>query len=113
MPFFLVTAVKTSNLHSINRLDSVAEKYCVSCKVRAGFYIPKDDILHSHHRENLKTYIVLTGWTLWRRRNVVKYELGFYIPEDAILHSHRRENRKSYTAYSMISLMVPNDSYRS
>jgi hypothetical protein len=29
-----------------------------------GFYIPEDDILHSHYRENLKSYITLTGWTL-------------------------------------------------
>jgi hypothetical protein len=26
--------------------------------------IPEDGILHSHHRENLKSYIPLTGWTL-------------------------------------------------
>jgi hypothetical protein len=26
--------------------------------------IPEDDILHSHCRQNLKSYIVLTGWTL-------------------------------------------------
>jgi hypothetical protein len=65
-----------------------------------GFYIPEDDILHSHRRENLKSYIALTGWTLQRRCNVspVKYELGFYIPEDDILHSDRRENLKSYIA---------------
>jgi hypothetical protein len=25
--------------------------------------IPEDDILHSHRRENLKSYIALTGWT--------------------------------------------------
>jgi hypothetical protein len=25
-----------------------------------GFYIPEDDNLHSHRRENLKSYIVLT-----------------------------------------------------
>jgi hypothetical protein len=52
---------------------------------------PEDDILHSHRRENLKSYITLTGWTLQRRRNVspVKYELGFYVPEDDILHSDR------------------------
>jgi hypothetical protein len=55
-----------------------------------GFYIPEDDILHSHRREDLKSYIALTGWTLQRRRNMfpVTYELGFYIPEDGILHSH-------------------------
>jgi hypothetical protein len=26
--------------------------------------IPEDAILHSHSRENLKSYIALTGWTL-------------------------------------------------
>jgi hypothetical protein len=53
-------------------------------------HIPEDGILHSHCRENLKSYIALTGRTLQQRRNVspVKYELGFYIPEDDILHSH-------------------------
>jgi hypothetical protein len=63
-------------------------------KYELGFYISEDDILHSHRRENLKSYIALMGWALQRRRNVspVKYELGFYIPEDGILHSHRREN---------------------
>jgi hypothetical protein len=62
-----------------------------------GFHIPEDDILHSHRRENLKSYIALTDWTLQRKRDVshVKYELGFHIPEDGILHSHRRENLKS------------------
>jgi hypothetical protein len=69
-----------------------------SVKYELGFYIPEDGILHSHFRENLKSYIALTGWTLYRRRNVspVRYELGFYIPEDGILHSHRRGNLKSY-----------------
>jgi hypothetical protein len=53
-------------------------------KYELGFYIPDDDILHSHCRENLKSYIALTGWALYCRRNVspVKYELGFYIPEE-------------------------------
>jgi hypothetical protein len=62
--------------------------------------IPEDDIIRNHRRENLISYIALTGWTQKRRRNVspVKYELGFYIPEDDILHSHRRENLKSYIA---------------
>jgi hypothetical protein len=26
--------------------------------------IPEDTILHSHHRENFKSYIAITGWTL-------------------------------------------------
>jgi hypothetical protein len=52
-----------------------------------GFYIPEDDILHSHRRENFKSYMSLPGWTLSRICNVspVKYDLGFYIPEDDIL----------------------------
>jgi hypothetical protein len=68
-------------------------------KYELGFYIPEDAILHGHRRENLKSYIALTGWILLPRRNVspVRYEVGFYIPEDDILHSDRRENLKSYT----------------
>jgi hypothetical protein len=60
--------------------------------------IPEDTIIHSHRSESRKSYIALTGWTLYRRSNVspVKYELGSYIPEGDILHSHRRENLKSY-----------------
>jgi hypothetical protein len=48
-------------------------------KYELRFYIPEDDILHSHRRENLKSYIALTGCALQRGRNVslVKYELGF------------------------------------
>jgi hypothetical protein len=65
-----------------------------------GFYISEDDILHSCCRENLKSYIALTGWTLYWRRNMspLRYELGFYIPVDDILHSCCRENLKSYRA---------------
>jgi hypothetical protein len=33
-------------------------------KYELGSYIIQDGILHSNHRENLKSYIVLTGWTL-------------------------------------------------
>jgi hypothetical protein len=33
-------------------------------KYELGFYIPTDDILHSHRCEDLKPYIALTGWTL-------------------------------------------------
>jgi hypothetical protein len=62
--------------------------------------IPEDAILLSDRRENLKSYIALTGCARYWRRNVssVKYELVVYIPEDEILHSHRRENLKSYIA---------------
>jgi hypothetical protein len=73
-------------------------------KYELGFYIPEDDIFHSHRRENLKSCIALTGWTLKWKSNVspVKYELGFYIPEDDLLHSHRREILKSYILFSSL-----------
>jgi hypothetical protein len=62
--------------------------------------IPEDGILHNESRENLKSYIALTGWPLQQRRNVSpeKYELGFYISEGDIIHSHRREVLKSSIA---------------
>jgi hypothetical protein len=63
-------------------------------------HVPKDDILHRYRRENLESYIALTGCALYRRRNVfpVRYELRFCIPEDDILHSHSREHLRSYIA---------------
>jgi hypothetical protein len=56
--------------------------------------IPEDGILQSYRHEVLKSCIALTGWALWRRRNVspVGCEPVFHIPEDGILHSHRPGN---------------------
>jgi hypothetical protein len=42
--FFIVTAVKTSNLAPV--------------KYEQGFYIPEDGIPQSHCRENLKSYLL-------------------------------------------------------
>jgi hypothetical protein len=41
--------------------------------------IPEDTILHGHRRENLKSYISLTGWVLQQRCKVspMRYELDF------------------------------------
>jgi hypothetical protein len=52
-----------------------------SVKYELGFYTSEDGVLCSHRRENLKSYIALTGWALQRRRNVfpVRYELNFYM----------------------------------
>jgi hypothetical protein len=61
--------------------------------------IAEHGILHSHCRENLRSYKALTRSSLYRRYvSPVRYELGFYILEDDILHSHRREYLKSYIA---------------
>jgi hypothetical protein len=32
-----------------------------SVKYELGFYIPEGGILHGHRRDNLKSYMVLTG----------------------------------------------------
>jgi hypothetical protein len=63
--------------------------------------IPEYGILHSHRRENLKSYIALTSCARYRRTNVfpVRCELGFYIPEDDILHSHC--SKKHQILYSL------------
>jgi hypothetical protein len=70
-------------------------------------HISEYGILHSYRRENFKSYIAVTGWTLQRRSNVfpVRYELSFYI-----LHSQRRETLKSniqrvlYYSYSIYTV---------
>jgi hypothetical protein len=49
------------------------------------FHMPQKSILHTHRRENLKSYMALTGWALCRIGNVypVRCELGFHIPQKA------------------------------
>jgi hypothetical protein len=45
--------------------------------------ITEDGILHSHRRENLKSYIALTGWVLSRRRGTnwgfISQKTAFFI----------------------------------
>jgi hypothetical protein len=84
-----ITLAVTSNRGTLRRNTGVTRRN-----------IPGNGILHSHRRENLNSYIALTGWALYRSGNVspMRYELGSYIPEDDILHNHRRENLKSYIA---------------
>jgi hypothetical protein len=62
--------------------------------------ITEDDILHSHSRETLNSFIALIGRAPHRNINVspVRYELDFYIPEDGILYSQRCENLKSFAS---------------
>jgi hypothetical protein len=57
------------NLHRVALLRTdVSEERITSIMFRVrqelGLYIPEDGILHGHSRENLKSYIELTGWTL-------------------------------------------------
>jgi hypothetical protein len=41
---------------------------CLTRNTRCN--IPEDDIVHSHRRENRKSYIALLSWSLKRRCNV-------------------------------------------
>jgi hypothetical protein len=52
---------KPQILHNIKRLDYVRRRNMSPVKYELWFYIPEDDILHSQRRENLTSYIVLTG----------------------------------------------------
>jgi hypothetical protein len=66
---------------------------------------PEDTILHSHRRENLKSYVVPSSPIFVTvvmevlsssEASVLTRATRRDIPEDGILHSHRRENQKSY-----------------
>jgi hypothetical protein len=96
-------------LSSVRSLLVAAKDVLSPVRYELGVYIPEYGILHSHSRENLKSYTVLTGWTLQRRRNVfsVRYEVGVHIPEYGILHSHRRENLNSYIFLFLSALRYP------
>jgi hypothetical protein len=59
-PFFIVTAVKTSNLTNTILVTLMMEALCsseTSVLTRGAWCnIPEDGILHSHCRKNLKSY---------------------------------------------------------
>jgi hypothetical protein len=81
---WLLVSANVPNLQILDTLIiEVIHSLKVSDLIRATWYdIPEDGILHSHRRENLKSYIALTGWTLWQRHNMspVRYKLGFLYP---------------------------------
>jgi hypothetical protein len=45
-----------------------------------GRDIPEDGIVHSHRRENLKSYVALGGWPLWRRHVLCEVRTRFLCP---------------------------------
>jgi hypothetical protein len=62
---FLVTGNVVPRSPILDTLMMEARSSETSVDTRVKRYdIPEDGILHSHFRENLKSYIALTGWTL-------------------------------------------------
>jgi hypothetical protein len=64
--------------------------------------IPEDTILHSHHRENLKSYILLA--CLHNQKNIGRTRLGIAPPpnHDGFLPSHTKFIQSKYTAWTLI-----------
>jgi hypothetical protein len=60
--FFIVIAVKKLKFYIALTAWALYRRRIVSpVRYELGFYIPEDDILHSHGSENLKSYIALTN----------------------------------------------------
>jgi hypothetical protein len=55
------TLTVTSNRRALEEALSLETSVLTTATLRN---IPEDGILHNHRRENLKSYIALTGWTL-------------------------------------------------
>jgi hypothetical protein len=60
-----VLGKRISSIIRVKRIGEQGSKLTVTSNrntIRRN--IPEDDILHSHFRENLKSYTALTGWAL-------------------------------------------------
>jgi hypothetical protein len=62
----LVTAnvVPSSHILSILMMEAIRSSETSVLTGVTRRHIPEDDILHSHRREDLRSYIALTGWAL-------------------------------------------------
>jgi hypothetical protein len=90
---FIVTAVKTTNLIIVTDVETSNHTYHYPAGLCSGdvifhvryelcFYVQEDGVLHSHRRENLKSYmksliwqfrVILTRTIFSRERNTVKH----------------------------------------
>jgi hypothetical protein len=61
----VAASVVSSSLILVTLMKEALGSYETLVLTRATRYnITEDDILHNHRRENLKSYIALTGWAL-------------------------------------------------
>jgi hypothetical protein len=78
--------------------------------------IPEDTILHSHRRENLRSYNVVPSSRIFvtlmmeavssSETSILTRATRRNIPKETILHDHRRENLKSYVFPSSPILVI-------
>jgi hypothetical protein len=68
-----VSEERSASIISVTRIDELGKMLAVTSNRRTlrrntitatWRNIPEDDILHSHRREKLKSYIALPGWAL-------------------------------------------------
>jgi hypothetical protein len=79
-------------------------------KYKLGFYIPEDDILHSHRRENLKSYILNLSYFLHLFPNInavltLTYKCMSYVM-NVVLTNKRRIRSQLEISSAMICLDV-------
>jgi hypothetical protein len=83
----LLTAkvIRSSLIHSTLMMEPIRSSEPSVLTGTTQRDIPEDGLLHSHHRENLNSYVALTGWALYRRRNMfpLRYELVFLTQKTA------------------------------
>jgi hypothetical protein len=62
----LVTAniVRSSLILVTLKMEAILSSDTAVLTTATRSHVPEDDILYSHRRGNLKSYIALTGWTL-------------------------------------------------
>jgi hypothetical protein len=64
LQLFLIASVPSSLILSTLIMQSIHSSETSALTRTRRCYIPEYGILHSHRRENLNSYIALTGWTL-------------------------------------------------
>jgi hypothetical protein len=66
-PGYINTIIDSPDVNQrreFNRLFTCSGEVMFPVRYELGFYVPEDGILHRQYRENLKSYIALTGWAL-------------------------------------------------
>jgi hypothetical protein len=61
---FVTLTIEAIHSYDTSVITRATSRNVSPVKYELRFYIPEQSILHSHRREILKSYILLTGWTL-------------------------------------------------